>query len=80
MAQLSSKTLLQAAGEDFLSIFICLPSFLKTWFLGSGFFKGCLLTCYSQSPLIKAGVYKEPAWLSSICIGGFSCLGIAQAC
>ncbi|KAM6199131.1 uncharacterized protein WM294_007314 [Sarcoramphus papa] len=36
MAQLSSKTLLQAAGEDFLSIFICLPSFLKTCFLGSG--------------------------------------------
>lgn len=76
-----SKTLLQAAGEDFfLSIFLCLPSFLKTCFLGSGFFKGCLLTCFSQQPLIKAGVYKEPGWLSSICIGGFACLGIAQAC
>lgn len=65
MAWLSSKTLLQSAGEDFLSIFICLPSFPNMWFMRSGFLKRCLLTCCSQQPLIKAGVYKEPGWLSS---------------
>lgn len=45
---------LQAVGEDFFSIFICLHSFLKTSILGSDFFKRYLLTCCSQSPLIKA--------------------------